>query len=278
MMNEMKYFTAPKTMPLHADAFGPSDETTIYWLGGAGFFINARGTLIMIDPILKTMPEQPDYSEIEYKLKVDFPIESSEVPELDLLLYTHSDIDHLAMGTAEDLVKLNPKIIGPSPVYEMLTKNQINPNMIDMCRPGDEIDVDSVSIQVTPADHPWQLLDVKNNGKPFRMGDCCGFILNTPDGRFYLPGDTRLMEEHLSVTDIDVLALDSSVDTYHLNHYGASELANSLEDARLIPYHYGTFDVPGHLAHCGDPRDLLARIKNGDSRGKVFAPGEPLKL
>lgn len=277
-MNEMKYFTAPKTVPLAAEAFMPSEKTTIYWLGGAGFFINARGTLIMIDPILKTMPGKPDYSEIEYKLKVDLPIESKEVPRLDLLLYTHSDIDHLAIGTAKDLLKLKPKVVGPSPVYEKLTKNEADPKTIEICRPGDRIHIDDILIEVTVADHPWQLLNTKVYGKPFRIGDCCGFILNTPDGRFYLPGDTRLMEEHLLISDIDVLALDASVDTYHLNHYGASELANSLKEARLIPYHYGTFDVPGHLAHCGDPRDLLANIDNGNLRGKIYAPGEAIVL
>jgi hypothetical protein len=41
---------APPTQAFHADAFAPSDDTTLRWLGMAGFLINSRGTTMMIDP------------------------------------------------------------------------------------------------------------------------------------------------------------------------------------------------------------------------------------
>lgn len=285
-MNEIKYKTAPKTWYLTKKAFETTDKTTIYWLGGAGFLINSRGTLIMIDPILKTVSNkpkiseiEPEFSGIEYKLKVDYPINSSEVPKLDALLYTHADVDHLAFGTARDLVNLNPRIVGPTPVYQkMIEELDIKPNKVELCRSGDEIKLGDTTIEVTPADHPWQLLDIEKHGKPYRMDDCCGFIINTPDGRIYLPGDTRLMEEHLEINNIDILALDASIDTYHLNHYGSKALANSLKTALLLPYHYGTYDVPGHLAHCGDPMDILINVTNGEERGRIYAPGQPLSI
>ena len=34
------------------EAFAPSNQTVIRWLGNAGFFINSRGTCIMVDPLL----------------------------------------------------------------------------------------------------------------------------------------------------------------------------------------------------------------------------------
>lgn len=277
-MNELKYVTAPATKPLTAEAFGPSDKTTVYWLGGAGFLINARGTIIMIDPVLKTLPGQPGISENDLKMKVNLPIDAADVPKLDFLLYTHSDDDHLALATAKELIKLKPAIIGPTPVYRILTGIGVDPGSIKVCRSDDTFPAGSATIEVTPADHPWQLLDVEKYGKPFRPDDCVGFILNAPDGRFYLPGDTRLMEEHLKIKDIDILALDVSVCTYHLNHYGAIAMANSLSNALLIPYHYGTYDVPGHLAYCGDPNDVLNVAKQGQARGRVYAPGQPLSL
>ena len=45
--------TAPPTQSFGKEAFGPSDKTTIRWLGMAGFFINSRGTTFMIDPLLE---------------------------------------------------------------------------------------------------------------------------------------------------------------------------------------------------------------------------------
>ena len=44
---------APKTQPFGGAAFGPSDGTTLRWLGMAGFLINSRGTTIMVDPLLE---------------------------------------------------------------------------------------------------------------------------------------------------------------------------------------------------------------------------------
>jgi hypothetical protein len=43
----------PKTQPFGSEAFKPSKNTTIRWLGNAGFFINSRGTTLMVDPLLK---------------------------------------------------------------------------------------------------------------------------------------------------------------------------------------------------------------------------------
>lgn len=40
---------APPTQPFGPEAFQDSHETTLRWLGMAGFFINSRGTTLMVD-------------------------------------------------------------------------------------------------------------------------------------------------------------------------------------------------------------------------------------
>ena len=56
-VTEKKYQAkAPKTQAFGAEAFKPSNKTTLRWLGMAGFFINSRGTTIMVDPLLKGSP------------------------------------------------------------------------------------------------------------------------------------------------------------------------------------------------------------------------------
>jgi hypothetical protein len=44
---------APQTQPFGAKAFEASTQTTLRWLGMAGYFINSRGTTLMIDPLLE---------------------------------------------------------------------------------------------------------------------------------------------------------------------------------------------------------------------------------
>ena len=38
---------------MNKEAFAKIDMTKVYWLGGGGAMINSRGTVILIDPLLK---------------------------------------------------------------------------------------------------------------------------------------------------------------------------------------------------------------------------------
>lgn len=275
-MTSMKVVKAKETTMIQQEAFEKCDYTSIAWLGGAGFFINVRGTIILIDPVLTTRIGEDRVSEIGLKMCCEYPIDAKKINKVDLVLYTHPDSDHLGQDTALILAQLNPKFIGPHTVFKKLAQIGVDPNGIETCRTGDIIKVNDISIEVTPADHPWQLLDPERCGKPFRLGDCCGFVITTPDVRCFFPGDTRLMEEHLTIPDIDLLALDVSLDPYHLNHHGAIVLANSMAEALLIPIHYGTYDAPEKPAHCGDPKDVITKVIKGTDRGRILAPGELL--
>lgn len=81
---------APETQGLDAGAFGASELSTVWWLGMAGFLINARGTTVMIDPVL---------TGFDMPLLIDFPIAVQDVPRLDAVLITHSDNDHFSVPT-----------------------------------------------------------------------------------------------------------------------------------------------------------------------------------
>lgn len=74
--------------PFGEEAFDLQDGTIIRWLGNAGFFINSRGTCIMVDPMLKG-----------FDMPVLFqpPIIPEKVPHLDAVLITHCDNDHYSI-------------------------------------------------------------------------------------------------------------------------------------------------------------------------------------
>lgn len=273
MTNQFKL----KTVPLEQSAFEQRADTTVTWLGGSGFLINCAGTIILIDPVISVFPEDPLLSECNLKLKIDLPILAEQITKVDYVMYTHSDIDHLGPITALTLAKLNPKFIGTYPVYYQLTQLGVNPKQISVCRIREKMLIGNILVEITAADHPWQLMARERGGRPYRMGECCGFIFNTKDGRLFFPGDTRLMEEHLEIKDIDFLALDVSMDEYHLNHVSAVVLANNLPNAYLCPIHYGTYysDKPAHI---GEPTDIFPKIHNGEKRVLLLSPGEEFKV
>lgn len=278
MNNLLEPVVAKDTVYITGEAFAKIDHTEIYWLAGTGFMINSRGTILMIDPLLIRSNTTPMVCEEGIEMVVDFPLNANDVPKLDLLVYTHSDDDHLGRETASILAKLSPQIYGPPRAFVRLARAGVDPNIVEICRYGDEINVGSIKIEVIKADHPWQLQDPERYGQIFREWDAVGFIVTTPDGVFLFPGDTRLLEEHLKIKDINLMALDVSRCEYHINIKGATTLANLMGDALLIPYHYGTYNAPDVPAHCGNPEDVFKNVKNRDKRERVIAPGESVKF
>lgn len=265
-----------KTQPIASDFFSSTDQVLLAWLGASGFLLNVAGKIVLIDPLI--MPgDEPETSEIGLKFATQLPITATQLPHVDFVLYTHSDADHMGAKTALELAKTGAVFVGTYASYYRLTQLGVPPRQCKVCRYDDPFYLEGIKVDITPCDHPWQLKDLKRGGLPFRAGDCCGFILNTPQGRIFFPGDTRLMEEHLRIEDVDLLALDVSLDENHLTHRYAAVLANHFSNAWLLPYHYGTF-ITDNPAHIGEPAALYPLISNSGSRALMPDLGEIITL
>ena len=273
----MSQVKAKDTVMLSQEAFEDQGNTRLYWLGGAGFLLNVHGVILLIDPVLTAKPDERR-CETGSPMLVDYPIDAHDLPKVDVVLYTHSDADHLGPVTAPILFKHNPYFIGTLDVRDALERLTGQRPRFLAGKAGAQFSVANVEVTLTPADHPWQLLDPWRFGKILGPDDCCGFKISTPDGVALFMGDTRVMEAHLSITGVDVLALDVSRCTYHLGVTGATVMANSLKDALLVPYHYGTYDLPDAVAHNGDPEEVLQNVVDASKRVRHLAPGECLKI
>lgn len=269
---------APYTQPIPPQAFAAGEHTELYWLGGAGFLLNCRGTIILIDPVLMTSPTDADLSELGMRLLVPLPIQALEVPQAAAILYTHTDRDHLAPQTAQALAQTAGIYAGTSAVLARLTELGIPEDRTQMLRISETVRFGPVAVTPTMADHAWQVLDPERYGPAHGPEDCCGFLMETPDGTIWLPGDTRFLPEHLEMGRVDVLLLDVSDDPYHLGHEQEIALANHYGKAMLIPCHYGCYDAPDALPFNGDPAKLAPQITNAAQRLIVLAPGEPFPL
>jgi L-ascorbate metabolism protein UlaG (beta-lactamase superfamily) len=176
--------------------------------------------------------------------------------------------------SAKALMETCALFVGPPPVESALREMGIPDERTRVAHTGEPFAAGNVTVTATPADHPWQLRDPARFGDPWGPGDCCGYLLETPDGNIWCTGDTRLMDEHVQMRDVDVLLLDVSRNEYHLGVDNAARLANILDTPHLIPYHYGTYDAPDHLAYNGDPAEVAAKLHDVERRLHVLAPGE----
>lgn len=256
---------APKTKPFGAEAFKASNKTTLRWLGMAGFFINSRGTTLMVDPLLKGF---------DMPIMIDFPIDTKDVPKLDAVLVTHADNDHYSVPTNRDLKPVTRAF--HSTIYvDSLMKNEGFPSFGHNI--GDTFRVGPVRVKLTPADHAYQNAYPGMSKRIFKNEDACGFWLETPDGTIWAPGDSRLMAEHLQFPAPDAILFDFSDSEWHFTLAGAVKIANAYPNTPLLLNHWGSVDAPDFTPFNADPEKLKKLVVN-PGRIQVLAPGEPFTL
>ena len=256
---------APETQPFGAEAFNPSNKTTLRWLGMAGFFINSRGTTLMVDPLLKGF---------DMPVLIDFPIATEDVPRLDAILVTHADNDHYSIPTNLDLAAVTDEFHSTEYV-DSLMKNEGFPSFGHDI--GETFNIGPVRVTLTPADHAWQNASPGTSKRHFKDEDSAGFWIETPDGSIWATGDSRLMPEHLQMPTPDAILFDFSDSEWHFTLEGAVKLANAYPHTPLLLHHWGSVDAPDFAPFNADPEQLEKMVVNPE-RIYVLAPGEPFTL
>lgn len=278
--NEKRQAMPPRTVAMDASALAPSDKTSLYWLGGAGFLINARGTTVMVDPVL---------GGFDMPVLFDAPLAPENVPSLDALLVTHIDNDHFSRLTVKSLLGSCLSYHAPAYVAEVMRSEGIAgvghgigetfqiEGAPDARAPEPEVAGPTVSARLTPAWHTWQNDSKKWGYRVWQREDYCGYWFDTPDGTIWLPGDSKLLPEHLEMPAPDIIMLDFSDNEWHITFEGAVRLANAYPTSRLLCIHWGTVDAPDWSTFNGDPRELARHVVNP---GRVLAPlpGEAVVL
>ena len=272
---------APDPIPITSEAFEKNDETDIYWLGSSGVMINTHGTVIMIDPAISILGNGPvPISEKEgAPYLVVPPIDPQNVEKLDAVFYTHADDDHMPHETALALLHTGCTYYGTEFVKNKLIGYGIPEERIKVIVSEETYDLYSFKMYCTLACHPWQIIMPEKYDWEYRLKDCCGFKFFFDEGVFWAPGDSILLDEHLKQQDVDMLVMDfcDGRSSYHFGTEAAVMISNAAEKAEIIPYHYGTYDLPNHICMNTNPDLIKPMIENPD-RFYIAAPGEKLVL
>lgn len=142
---------------------------------------------------------------------------------------------------------------------------------------NDSFLVNDVKVTLTPAWHNWQNESKKYQYREWSKEDYCGYWIDTLDGTIWLPGDSRLLDEHLKMPNPDVIFFDFCDNEWHITLDGAIKLANTYLQADLICIHWGCVDAPDFSPFNGNPEVLVDKVTNPE-RIKVLAPGEKFIL
>lgn len=178
----------------------------------------------------------------------------------------------ISYGEDKETCETGNHLLVPIPVIEKLINIGITKNRLITIKDFASYSFVDVEIVITPALHDWQKVD------PWKREDYCGYLIKTPDGNIWHPGDTRLIPELEKIKNVDILFFDVAAVDSHLGPEGSARLAETSGAKAMIAYHYGTFDLPpGSYGGC-DPDDALPFIKDLKAEFLKPDPGEILKL
>ena len=253
------------TIRLTEKDFEKFNGTAVYWLGNASIFINSRGKNIMIDPLLEGF---------DMNLLIEMPILPKEIPALDAVLITHDDNDHFSKSTCQDVKGVCKEYHAPQFVAGLLRDEGLNGIGHDI---GETFSIGEMKIKLTPAEHNWKNFYEKHHWRDYKLEDYCGFLIETADGKIWLPGDSKLLPEHLQMPQPDIILLDFADNSWHITFDGAVKLANTYPQANLICIHWGSVDAPNMNTFNGNPAELAAVVVNPE-RVFALAPGEKFIL
>ncbi|MGT2874027.1 MBL fold metallo-hydrolase [Streptococcus gallolyticus subsp. gallolyticus] len=233
-------------------AFEQLDHTEIRWLGNASILINSRGKVILIDPLLDGF---------DMPLLIDMPINSKDIPSVDALLISHIDGDHLNFETLENIKHVTKTYYAPPYVSDVMTEKGYPTKT---CILNESFSIGGIKVTPTPTKHNWQSELEKYNYREWKEEEYVGYWMETPDGTIWLPSDSRLLPEHLTMPEPDVILFDFSDNDWHITYDGAVKLANTYPNSELICIHWGSVDAADWTPFNGNPERLLKDVVNSE--------------
>lgn len=253
-----------------------TDQTDcIVWLGHASFFIRMAGLSILIDPALFDFPF--------IRRRSRLPVSPDQLKNLDYILVSHDHRDHCDAKSLRLLADNNPHAtfltgLGLDGLLKTFTNGQ------DIQAAGwyqQYITRESIRIYYVPSRH-W--------GRRYWNDTNCnlwgGFVIQGRGKTVYFGGDSGY-GSHFG----DVGKVFSSIDYFiggigaykpeffmGQSHTSPSDALRAFGDTgakRMIPMHYGTFDLSDE-----PPGDPIRVLKEAEGQEKILylRPGEVVPL
>jgi len=224
---------------------------SVWWLGQAGFLVEAPGVRLIIDAYLS------DTLAVKYKGKpfphvrmMPPPVEPYALKDVDVVLATHGHTDHLDPGTLGPLAMTNPacEFVVPAAHAALAVSRGVPPERLFEASAFSTLDVAGVRVHPLPSAH--EELSVDTKGEYLFLG----YVLEFPSAVIYHSGDCVPYPElvsHLRRHAIDLALLPVNGRDTRRAQEGvpgnftleeASSLARASAVGAVIGHHFGMFD------------------------------------
>lgn len=200
----------------------------LWWAGHNGWIIKSGDLIISTDILL------------EYdKRKSPPPMTEEELAEiLDISFITHGHKDHFSRSASSTLAKKGECIfVIPESCISIAEELNLPKSRIVVAHPRESFEIKGVKVEPLRALHGNADFAIYYDAN---MLDC-GYVIDINGIRFLQPGDTYLLEDHLSLKDIDVLFFSPTEHNMYIDR--SVILINRLNPAFIFPQHHSTVVV-----------------------------------
>lgn len=241
----------------------PGDSRpALYWLGQAGFVLDAGGKRLVIDPYLSdSLAEKYRGRLYPHQRMMSAPIDTDGLGHVDLVLSTHQHTDHMDPATLQPLLKARPglKLVAPKAAEaEALKRSGVAAERLTLIDAGERIEpLPGVFVTATRAAH--ETLERDDQGH-YRF---LGYVIEIGSLRIWHSGDTIPfdgMVQEIATLRPDIVLLPVNGRSAELLANGvpgnlalteAISLARDVGANALIAHHFGMFDF-----NTADPNDI----------------------
>lgn len=220
---------------------------SVQWVGHSTLLVSMHGLHFLTDPIWSNTPSPtPPFGPSRF---VPPGLALQDLPYIDFILVSHNHYDHLDVPTLKKLAKQFPDtpFIVPKDNAALLNKHGVN-NTIEL-NWGEQTQIGNLTISCLPSQH-WSKRGIGDT----RQALWSSWSVTSPNKRFYFGGDSAYFSGYKLIGDalgpFDLVALPigaysprDMMQGSHMNPEEAIKAALDLRATRVLPIHYGTFDL-----------------------------------
>jgi L-ascorbate metabolism protein UlaG (beta-lactamase superfamily) len=210
------------------------------WLGHASFLGSLGGRRFLIDPVFSA------HAGWLYRRLLEPPLQLDELPDVTVVMVTHNHYDHLDAGVYRSLSTEVPVIVPNGMGRWMEGCGRIHVIELEWWQ---STDIGDLSITLVPARH-WSRRGVLDTNRVLWGG----YVVEGGGHSVYHSGDTAAFDgfaeigRRFPMLDAAMLPIGAYdppwfMEHYHLNPEQAGEAFLELGATRLVPMHWGTFQL-----------------------------------
>ena len=263
----------PIENPLARWATPAQSGLRVTWLGHSALVLEIDGVLVLTDPMFCERASPVPFAGPKRFHPV--PVTFDQLPKIDVVLLSHDHHDHLCPASIAALAKLRVPFVTSLGVGVHLERFGVEPRLITELDwfEAHTLPGGTMKITATPAQHfsgrgigdrnttlwsSWVLATAKHT--VFFSGDTGPTTELAEIGKRFGPFDVSLIE---------IGAWHPSWGSIHLGPQHALEAFEMLGGGRLLPIHWGTFDLALHV--WDEPAETLLSLARS-SGTRVITP------